>query len=400
MTQPDLRKSSLRPLDVIRVGVSGIGTRKFRTALSMIGITIGIAALVGVLGLSESSKADLISELDALGTNLLTVEAGAALGRGSGTLPEGSAGSAGRIRPVEQVSAISSVDATVRRTSYIDEGITGGITVVATDTNLLDTLNGDVADGAFLNEATAQYPNVVLGAVAAERLGVHEVGPGFNVWLGDQWFTVVGILEPFPLAADLDRAAMVGYGAAANWLGSDGIPSMLQLRTDVSFVDDVIAVLPPTVNPEFPEEVEVSRPSDIIEARAAAESAFTSLFLGLGAVALLVGGIGIANVMIIAVIERRNEIGLRRSLGATRGHIRWQFLMESLVLAIMGGIAGVVVGACVTAGYATYQGWAIVVPPEAILGGFGAAALIGVVAGLYPAMRAANLAPTEALRAA
>jgi putative ABC transport system permease protein len=152
------------------------------------------------------------------------------------------------------------------------------------------------------------------------------------------------------------------------------------------------------VDPENPEEVEVSRPSDALEAQAAAETAFSNLFLGLGAVALLVGGIGIANVMVIAVIERKGEIGLRRAIGATRAHIRRQFLTESLVLAGIGGLVGVLLGAGVTAGYALSRGWQVVVPPIALGGGFAAAVLVGAVAGLYPAMRAARLSPTEALR--
>ena len=163
-------------------------------------------------------------------------------------------------------------------------------------------------------------------------------------------------------------------------------------------IDDVASVLPGTVSPEFPEEVQVSRPSDALEARAAVNDAFTALFVGLGAVALLVGGVGIANVMVISVLERRSEIGLRRALGATRRHIWSQFLTESVVLGALGGLAGVLLGVLVTVGYASTRGWEAAVPPYALVGGFAAAVLIGAVAGLYPALRAARLTPTEALR--
>ena len=153
-----------------------------------------------------------------------------------------------------------------------------------------------------------------------------------------------------------------------------------------------------TANPENPEEVEVSRPSDALEAREAADDAFTALFLGLGAVALLVGGVGIANVMVISVLERRSEIGLRRALGATKRHVAVQFLGEALLLSVIGGAGGVGLGALVTAAWANAKGWEVLVPPLAIVGGFAAAVTIGAVAGLYPAIRAARMSPTEALR--
>lgn len=304
----------------------------------------------------------------------------------------------GRIAPVEATSSISSVDANVYKNDFIPSGQTGGISVQAVDVDLLDTLSGSVADGAFLTDATAAYPTVVLGSVAAERLGISNVDDQPLVWLGDQWFGVVGVLDEFELSPNLDRAALVGVGAAETFLAHDPVPSSIYVRTDPSFVDDVMDVLPATANPQNPEEIEVSRPSDALEAREAASDAFTNLFLGLGAVALLVGGVGIANVMVISVLERRAEIGLRRALGATRRHVAVQFLGEALLLAIVGGLGGVLLGVGVTAIYASSQGWAILVPTLAWAGGLAAAILIGAVAGLYPALRASRLSPTEALR--
>jgi putative ABC transport system permease protein len=238
----------------------------------------------------------------------------------------------------------------------------------------------------------------VLGSKAAERLGIDR--PGVAVWLGERWFTVVGILDPVELAPDLDSAALIGLPIAKELFEADGSASTIYVRADPDDIDDVRGVLGATANPEHPEEVDVSRPSDALEARAAAKTAFTSLFLGLGAVALLVGGVGIANVMVISVLERRSEIGLRRALGATRGHIRLQFLTESLILAGLGGAVGVVLGTIITVGYASNRGWDAVVPWYVPAGGVAAALAIGAVAGLYPAMRAARLAPTEALRTA
>jgi putative ABC transport system permease protein len=360
---------------------------------------IGIGAMVAVLGLSESSKSDLLSQLDRLGTNMLQVRAGTGIGLGSGELPTEAASMVGRIGPVEMVTAVSDVAvAKVYRNDLVPSGQSGGLSVRAAEPNLLETLQGGMADGVFLDEATPDYPVTVLGSVAAERLGIRSLDTPISVWLGDQWFSVVGIMESLELSSDLDRAALVSGAAATTYLVDEIVPSTIYVRTDPASVDDVRGVMAATVNPENPDQVEVTRPSDALEAREAAESALTNLFLGLGAVALLVGGVGIANVMVISVLERRGEIGLRRALGATRRHITVQFFGESLLLAGIGGLGGVLLGVAVTAGYARLQGWDVLVPGVAIVGGFVAALVIGGVAGLYPAMRAARVSPTEALR--
>lgn len=390
--------SRISAADLGRTATVGLRTRRMRMILSALGIAIGIAALVGVLGLSESSKSDLLSTLDRLGTNLLTVQAGTGFGIGSGQLPDDAAAMVGRIGPVEDTVVVSAVDASVYRNDLVPAGQTAGITVQAVGIDLLDTLAGEVTDGQWLDEVRASYPTTVLGAIAAERLGIADVDGGQQVWLGDQWFTVIGILDRFDLSPDLDRAALIGLPAAAEYLDHDNVPTRILVRVDPDFVDEVVEVLAPTANPENPEEVEVERPTDALEAKEAADDALTSLFLGLGAVALLVGGVGIANVMVISVLERRSEIGLRRALGATRRHVALQFLGESLLLAILGGVGGVGLGAAVTYGYASFRGWGVRIPTEALLGGIGAALLIGVVAGLYPAVRASKLSPTEALR--
>ena len=388
--------SRLRPSDLVGVAGAGLRTRRLRAALSALGIAIGIAAMVAVLGISESSRADLLAQLDSLGTNLLRVTPGETFFGADAKLPEESLGMLGRVGPVEQVAATGNTDASVRRSDLIPEAETGGISVLAADPKLLGTLGGELADGRFLNRATARYPTVVLGAKAAERLGIGRAGG--QVWLGNRWFTVIGILRPVTLAPEVDRAAMVGFPAAEALLGSEGSPGTVYVRTDPDQVEAVREVLPATANPENPNEVRVSRPSDALAAKAAAKTAFTSLLLGLGAVALLVGGVGIANVMVISVLERRSEIGLRRALGATKGNVGVQFLAESLLLALVGGLAGVVLGAAVTAAYAASRSWSVVVPAPAMAGGLAAALAIGAVAGLYPALRAARLAPTEALR--
>jgi putative ABC transport system permease protein len=380
------------------VGSVGLRTRRLRTGLSGLGIAIGIAAMVAVLGISASSRADLLAQLDELGTNLLTVSPGQTLFGENASLPKESVGMIGRIGPVESVSATGNVSAIIRRSDLISSQQSGGLAVRAARTDLLGVLGGRVRSGRFLDAATERYPAVVLGSVAAERLGIRTADPSVLVLVGDQWFTVVGILDPVPLAPEVDRSAMIGFPVAESLLGFSGNPTTIYTRSAEDQVEAVRDVLPATANPANPEEVKVSRPSDALEAKAATKKALTALLLGLGAVALLVGGVGIANVMVISVLERRSEIGLRRALGATRRQIRGQFLSESLLLSVLGGVAGAGLGGAVTWAYASSREWTVVVPPVSLAGALGAALAIGGVAGLYPAIRAARLAPTDALR--
>jgi putative ABC transport system permease protein len=297
---------------------------------------------------------------------------------------------------VQTAAATSSISATVRRTDRIPVEETGGIALLATELGLPRAAGATMARGRFLDAALERYPAVVLGAVTAQRLGIDRIG--VQVYASGHWLTVVGIMRHVPLVPDLDRAALIGYPAAKTLFGTDRHAGTLYVRAQPDAVTVARNLIPPSANPEHPEEIDVSRPSDALAARAAAKGAFTALFLGLGAVALFVGGVGIANVMVISVLERRSEVGLRRALGARRRHVAAQFFAEALLLSMLGGVAGVALGALVTGGYAAGQGWRVVVPASAAGGGLVAALLIGAVAGLYPALRATRLSPTEALR--
>lgn len=394
---PVPRPARLRPADVARVGAIGLRTRPVRAMLSALGIAIGIAAMVAVVGITSSSRLDLEHRLARFGTNVLTVTPGTDFADKKATLPESAVAMVARIPDVEHLSATGTTTANVYRTDRIPASNTNGITVLASRSDLPASVGATVVSGAWLNGATERGSTVVLGATTARYLGIDRAGPDVRVWLGGQWFTVIGILAPTPLAPDLDSAAFVGWSAAQEHLGFDGTTGTLYVRIKPTSVDGVRALLGRTVNPESPNEVRVDRPSEALQVKQATDDTFTALLLGLGAVALLVGGVGVANTMIISVLERRGEIGWRRALGATRGQIRIQFLTEALLLSALGGLGGILLGTAVTGGFALYQGWPVAVPAWAQATALSSTLAIGAVAGLYPAVRAARLSPTEAL---
>ncbi|MEV7629851.1 ABC transporter permease [Actinoplanes sp. NPDC089786] len=391
---PDTTPVRLAVTDLLGLGFLGLRTRKARAALSALGIAIGIATMIVVTGIPASSQAQLMRELSALGTNMLEVRA-LPDQQPPVLLPEESVGMVRRIAPVTRASAVANTHTVVRRSDRTDPQDGSGLTVLASRLDLLPAINARVQDGQWLNEATSHFPAVVLGSVSAVRLGV--TGTGQQLMIGKRWFTVVGILAAVPLLPEIDRSVFVGWPAAQSVLGFDGHPTVLYVQSREPAIEQVRGVLPETVNPAQPADVVVSRPSDALAAKRATENAFSALFLGLAGVALLVGGIGVANTMVISVLERRGEIGLRRALGATKGQIRGQFLTEAVALAALGGLAGTLLGVLATVGYAAYHGWPPVIPLSATLAGPVSAVVVGVLAGVYPSMRAAALPPTEAL---
>jgi putative ABC transport system permease protein len=389
-------RSSLAGPDVARLAVTGLRARPLRAILSALGIAIGIAAMIAVVGISASSQERVNQQLAGLGTNLLRAEPAKNLFGEQTKLPPDTVGKVRLMNGVESASSIGLLtEVHVYRSQLIDPSATGGLQVVAADQDLLDVTRTGVASGEWLNAATGGFPTVVLGATAAQRLGVVE--PGGQVWLGGQYVTVIGILKPSPLAPELDTSALIGEKAAARLFGWEGNPTTVYERSTDAALGEVRSLLPATIEPQSPGDVAISRPSDALAAKAAIDQAFTGLLVGLGGIALLVGGIGVANTMIISVIERRKEIGLRRALGATRGHIRTQFLAEALVLSGLGGALGAVLGVAVTAVVAPLNGWPVAIPLVAVPVGIVSTLLIGAIAGLYPAARAAAIPPTSAL---
>ena len=395
MTAPQGR---LRLADALALSAIGLRARRVRSALSALGIAIAIAALVAVLGIAQSSKADLLARLGAEG-NLLTVAAGQTFTGNPTPLPLTAESMIGAIPPVQQVTQVGNVSgATVRRTAAIPDTDNGGISVLAAQPSLLDTLSARLLHGQFLGPLAQRYPETVLGYSAARNLGIGTLNASTQVYIDRRYYSVVGILAPVGVAPEIDNAALITFSIAHDRLGLDGRPTRIYLRADPDQVAAVAGVLPFTASPATPEAVQVRRPSDILLARIAAKTTFVGLFLGLGAVALLVGGVGIANIMVISVLERRGEIGLRRSLGARGRHVAAQFFLESTALAGLGGLGGVGLGSLATVVVARLGDNPVSIPLSAPLAGLGAAVVVGAVAGVYPAVRAARLAPADALR--
>ena len=395
----------LRPGDLARLAAVGLRARTLRAALSALGIAIGVAAIVAVLGLASSSKAALLDEISKLGTNLLTATNGQTFTGQTAELPSAAPGMIARLpgaAAVQDTGAVNGVN--VYKSPLIPPLETNALSVDAATLGLPAAAGTTLAQGRFLNAATAREPVAVLGAATARRLGIDRIRPGMRTWVGSsptqgQWFYVAGILNPDTYAAEIDSAVLVGFPAAQKYLGFDGHPSKIYVRTvnDPAVTTAVDGLLGAQASPEHPSQVDVSQPSAALTAQADTKGALDTLLLGLAAVALLVGAIGVANIMVISVLERRSEIGLRRALGATKGHIRAQFLAEAILLSLVGGVIGVIAGAAATAAYARAHGEPAAIPPEAWAGGLTAALLIGALAGLLPAIRAARLSPTQAL---
>ena len=393
-----MNKNKLRTRDLFFVAVYGVKARKGRAALTSIGIGIGIAAIVAVSGIAASGSADLLSTLESLGTNLVKASPQAGFFGTQEELPEGVIGMVERIGPVEEVTSTTQTDLLVRRSNFISEFEGGGISTIVTSSELLNVIGGKLSEGRFITDGLSGLPVTVLGNVTAKRLGITNLSKPTKILIDDEWFGVIGIVEELKIHPDLDRSVFIGYGAAKKLFDINEEPTTIYLRANPTFIEDVVEVIAPSMNPENPDQVEVSRPSDALEAQQAVEASFTNLLLGLGSVALLVGGVAIANVMVMSVLERRMEIGVRRSIGATRREIRYQFLLESIVLSGIGGLVGVMLGSLITLAYTNYTNIVFSIPVWQILGAVVLALLIGAISGVYPAIKASKIQPAEAVR--
>jgi putative ABC transport system permease protein len=387
-------------LDVVQLATLGMRSRPMRALLSLLGVAVGMATLVLVVSIPQSSNAALLAKFAALGSNLLEAEAQQPTNGPVVSFPHDAAAMAARIGPVTAAAELGNTSAVVRRSPLVSAASTVGLSVLASSPSLLAVVSGSMEAGQFLSPATQRFPVAVLGYQAAGSLGIEQPAtPGrpVRVMIGSRWFTVIGIAAPMPVTSDLDWAVFVGWNTARAALGFNGRATVTYVSAPDDELAAVAAVLGPTLYPSAPGLVNVTQPSDALAAKRASQAVNAELLIGLAGVSLLVGGIGIANTMFVAVLERKQEIGLRRALGATRGQIRLQFLGEAVALSALGGFTGAAVGSLTATGYALWEGWPPTLPVAVIAFSVLSAIAVGALAGLHPAIRAARLTPTEAL---
>ena len=400
----ELPGSRLRARDAISLGTLGLRTRKGRTAMAAIGIAIGVASLIALVGIINSGEADAQRDLLEQGIDVLELTPGTSFADEPVLLPGAAAAIDTHMRDVVKVVAsIRRVPATLRKTDFIPEVETGGIrlfAVNADDLDLLVPLRGGVAHGRFHDAATVQVPTVVLGSDTAGVLGFDELYANPTVHISGHEFAVIGVLDPFTISQGLtlNRAAIIGFPVAEKLYDADDNPERIWVQTNLDVIEQVRGLLPRQANPEAPGEVSVS--SLDLDAREIISENFESLLSLLVVVIIVVGAIGVGNIMLISVLERRGEIGVRRALGAKKSHIAVQFLIESVLLTVLGGLIGIVFGLAVVAMVTRVLDWPLTIEFLFIVIGLAVTVGVGLVAGLYPSWRASRMDPAEAVRPA
>jgi putative ABC transport system permease protein len=387
-------------LDLLGVAAAGLAARKVRMALVIVGPMLGVAVIVGIIGLSESARGEVRQSLRDLGTNLLVIDAGRASPDRQLT-PE-SLDRVSRVSTVEQASQVTYVpNVRVTAAPLIGEKADPlPVEVRATRSSLGAVLGLELAQGRFLNTFDEQpgIQSVVLGADAARRLAV-EPGEPRTIFLNNKLFAVVGVLQKSRLLREVNSGAFVTYPTARDLFGGADEPSQLYVRVQDGTTQASADTLAAAISyDDFQAQQLVRVPSQLLEAQARVDATFRAIVLGLGGLSLFISGIGIANVMTIAVLQRASEIGIRRALGHTRGVIAAQFLVESLLIGVLGGLLGAAVGALFVMLAANHQDWVLVLRPLPILGAGLISVAVAMLAGIYPALRAARMEPLETLR--
>lgn len=389
----------LRPADVLRTAWRGMASRPQRTMLAALGIAVGIAALVALTAASASNRADLLAQLDEMGPNFAVVMPGLGPDREPVPLPQSAPEAIARQDGVVRVGVFETAPEGlgVYRSDVVPGTESGGIGVAVARPDVLPAVGAELAHGRWFDDASRGLPVTVLGATAAERLGIARAGE--RVWIGGQWYGVLGILGSAGLATDVDSSALLGDRWVRDTYEDETIGeiSMIYVRAEPGLVDRVADLLAAAASPGWP-HVGVAKLSELAQARATADDSLALLGVALGGIALLVGGVGIANTMVVAVMERRGEIGLRRSLGARPGQVAGQFVTEAVMLSALGGAAGIGVGVLTALVIAAVTAQPVAIPADVLIAGPVVSVLVGALSGLQPAIRAARLSPTVALR--
>lgn len=400
MTRAPAATTKLRFSDLLRTAWLGVASRPQRTALASLGVALGIASLTALTGAAASNQAQLLADLDRMGANLAIVTATPGPDDVPVPLPHTAPERIQRVDGVADVGVFETApeDVHVYRTDLVPATETNGLQVAVARPDVLRAIEATLASGRWFDDATRALPVTVLGRTAADRLGITT--PGDRVWIGGHWYGVIGILDSAGLATEIDTAAILGDRWVRNSFDATDVGdlSAIYVRAEPGRIDQIADTLPSAASPGSP-FVTVNTLTELADARTTADDSLNTLGFALAGIALLVGAVGIANTMVVTVLERRGEIGLRRSLGARSVHIAVQFLTEAATLALIGGVAGLALGATAATIVAAVSRQPVVIPAEVAAVSPGIAVLVGALAGLAPALRAARLSPTLALRA-
>tara|TARA_B100000959_G_scaffold220128_1_gene232587 strand:- start:364 stop:1551 length:1188 start_codon:yes stop_codon:yes gene_type:complete len=388
--------------EILSVAISGLTARKVRTLLIMLGPVLGAAGIVAAVGLNESAKGDVRQTLERLGTNLIVASADGSFSAGEApTLPEDAVERVMNVSTVDRVAGITEIGSLTVLPSQGGKDFfrTIPVPVLTSDQNLLTVLDAQMLYGRFVNGADED--NIFRSAVIGQDLANdYQYLPGEvrTIDVDGETYGIVGVLEKVDLVPKLDTAVIIPKSAAEEDFDVEQKPTTLYVRATEGNVDSTADALPMAINLGGNEAVTVAVPSDLLEAQGAVDTTLRNILFLMGGLALLVGGVGIANVMSISVIQRSGEIGIRRALGHTKMTIALQFVLEALFVGVLGGIVGVVTGVSVIYLVSSILGWIATLNIPLFLVAGGMALIVSVIAGLYPAWKAARLEPLETLR--
>jgi putative ABC transport system permease protein len=408
------RRPRLAARDLFDECLAGVFARPARTALTTLGTVLGIASLVATLGISRTAGNQIVTRFSEIAATQVTVQPRSSGGGGGGGENPALRGSIGvlpwnvedrldRLNGVVASGAVADVvnPGQIRTVPFIDPTAPSGRTlpVFAASPGLFEAVRGNIASGRWFDAGHVRRRDriAVLGSDAAAELGVTRLDNLPGVFVGDDLFTVIGILDDAPRDRGLTGGIIIPSSTAA-WRFGVTRPERVVIETELGAAQLIASQAAIALNPNAPESLGVTAPGTTRRTQDAIENDVNQLFLLLGLISLIVGAIGIANVTLVTVMERTGEIGLRRALGASQRHIAGQFLAESTVLGLVGGIIGASVGTIVVVAVSATRQWTPVLDMRLPAVAPVAGAIVGLLAGLYPSIRAARMEPVDALR--
>jgi putative ABC transport system permease protein len=398
------RKSGPALRDLLDEALAGVAARPTRLILTTLGTVLGIAALVGTVGLGQTAAGQITQLFDlAAATRVVVSPDSNGQDESATQLPWDAPQRIVRLNGVDAAGTVSAVDVgddLVHSVAGLDGQKDGlNLQVMAASGGLFDAVRSVLKTGRFFDAGHDARGDkvVVLGKNAAKRLGINRVDSQPAIFIGDQAYTVIGIVDSVSGKAELLDSVIMPNGTAKAEYKLKA-PESVEIRTSVGAAQLIAKQAPVAIDPNNPSSLKVDAPPKQGGVRKGVESNLNALFLLLGAVALLVGGLGIANVTLLSVLERVSEIGLRRALGAARRHVAGQFLVESVIVGFLGGLLGTAVGVLLTVGVSWARDWTPILDNKLTFGAPFLGALIGLIAGTYPAWKASAIQPITALR--